>query len=154
MNRAGKLLTVLLVAILGAWGCAKGPANSGGQTERIHNLENKCSKLEEDYRGVASARDDARKKTTALEEENKRLQKQLDSQKSELQKERDAEKQLAKEREDLRQQIDSRTTERDALQFRCDRMKKGLQNLLGQDEAYLATPPQTTPATSPVLGNE
>jgi chromosome segregation ATPase len=150
MKRAGKLLTVLTVAVLGAWGCAKGPANSGGQTERIHNLENKCAKLEEDYRGVASARDDARKKAANLEEENKRLQKQLDAQKAQLQKEQDAEKQVARERDDLRQQMESRTNERDVLQFRCDRLKKGLQNLLGQDEAYLASPPQA----APVLGNE
>jgi len=36
--------------------------------------------------------------------------------------------------EDLRKQIEARITERDQLQARCDRLKKGIQNLLGQDE--------------------
>ena len=136
MKRAGKLLTVLVVAVLGLWGCAKGPANPNTQGEKVRSLESRCAKLEEDYRIVASARDDARKKGTSLEEENKRL-------KAQLQNEQDTEKVLAKEREELRQQVETRVGERDLLQMRCDRLKKGLQSLLGQDEAFLTTP---TPA--------
>jgi hypothetical protein len=125
MTRASKMMTVMLVAALGVWGCARGPANHyAAQAERIRTLEGKCSKLEEDYRAVASARDAARKRTSALEEENARLQKQL------------ADHQIvAKEREVFRQQLDTRTGERDQLQLRCEKMKKGLQNLLGQDDA-------------------
>src|ERR1700674_968962 len=144
MKRAGKLLTVLVVAVLGVWGCAKGPANPNGQTERIRTLESKCAQFEEDYRTAASARDDARKKTTAVDEDNKRLQKQLADQKDQLRKVQDAQSLIAKDRDELRQQMDTRTSERDVLQFRCERLKKGIQSLLGQDEAYLSTPSQST----------
>jgi hypothetical protein len=147
INRAGKLLTVLAVAALGLWGCAKGPANPADQAAELHKLEKKCATLEKDYRLVAAERDEANKKTTALEEETKRLQKQLDAQKTQSRKEQEL---FAKERDDLRHQTETRTTERDALQVRCDRLKKGLQNLLGQDEAYLAAPP---PSSTGVLGN-
>jgi len=142
MNRAGKLMTVLVVATLGLWGCAKNPANTKTQAEMIRSLEDKCAKLEEDYRTVAFARDDARKKAVSMEDENKRLQKQIESQKAQLLKDQQVEKQLAKEQDELHQQMEARTNERDVLQVRCDRLKKGLQNLLGQDEAYLAAPTQ------------
>jgi uncharacterized coiled-coil DUF342 family protein len=145
MQRAGKLLTILAVAALGLWGCAKNPANPGDQADGIHKLEKKCAALEKDSKALAAARDEAAKKAAALEDDSKQLQQQL-------KKEQEARQQLAKERDDLRQQIESRTGERDALQTRCDRMKKGLQNLLGQDDAYLASPPQVPPSTQ-VLGN-
>jgi chromosome segregation ATPase len=152
MKRAGKLLTVLVVGVLGVWGCAKGPANPSSPAEKIHALESKCADLEKDYRVAASACDDARKKATSLEEESKRIQKQLDDQKAQLQKEQEVQKLIAKERDDLRLQIEARINERDGLQTRCDRLKKGLQNLLGQDDAAIASPSPTIPNT-PVLGN-
>jgi hypothetical protein len=131
----------MVVAALGAWGCAKGPANHYAvQAERIRTLEGKCAKLEEDYRAVAGARDVARKRVSALEEENAKLQKQA----AELQV-------VRKERDALRQQLEARTGERDLLQLRCDRIKKGLQNLLGQDEAMInsANPPVTAARGGP-----
>ena len=129
MTRDGKMFSVLLVVILGVWGCARGPVGPSAQAERIHNLESKCVKLEDDYRAVAGARDQARKQVTALEGERTRLQKDL------------AEKQaILQERDELRLQIATRTNERDSLQQRCDRMKKGLQSLLGQDDAMLPAP--------------
>jgi outer membrane murein-binding lipoprotein Lpp len=152
MKRAGKLLTVLVVGVLGVWGCANGPANPNGQADKIQKLEGKCADLEKDYRVAASARDEARKKATSLEEESKRLQKQLDEQKAQLQKEQEAEMLIAKERDELRQQIEARTGERDLLQGRCDRLKKGLQNLLGQDDAAMASPSPSV-SNAPVLGN-
>src|SRR5262249_4139751 len=86
---------------------------------------------------VAGARDQARKQVAALESERARLQKEL------------ADKQVVlKERDDLRQQITTRTGERDTLQQRCDRMKKGLQSLLGQDDAMLPSPTAPTAASS------
>ncbi len=125
MIRASNALTVMLVAVLGAWGCARGPANHfAAQAEKIRTLEGQCSKLEEDYKAVAAARDVARRRVTSLEEENARLQKQLLFHQA-----------VVKEREGLRHQLESRTSERDNLQMRCNRLKKGLQNLLGQDEA-------------------
>lgn len=126
MTRGGKSLSVMLVAMLGLWGCARGPV---GQAERIRSLETKCSKLEDDYRSVANARDQARKQVAALEAERTRLQHEL------------ADKQaVLKERDTLRQQVSVRTNERDNLKQRCDRMKKGLQDLLGQDDAMLPAP--------------
>jgi len=125
MTRGGKVLSVMLVALLGLWGCAKGPANPSAQ-DRLHTLEAKCSKLEDDYRSVANARDQARKQLAALEAERTRLRQEL------------AEAQaIVKERDELRQQVSTRTSERDTLQLRCDRLKKGLQSLLGQDDAGL-----------------
>ena len=142
MTRGGKMLSVMLVVFLGIWGCARGPVGPSAQAERIHTLESKCSKLEDDYRSVAGARDQARKQVAALEAERTRLQKDL------------AEKQaILKERDELRQQIATRTNERDNLQQRCDRMKKGLQSLLGQDDAMLPAPatPTSTHSAATIL---
>ena len=62
---------------------------------------------------------------------------------------------LAKEREELRQQVETRVGERDLLQVRCDRLKKGLQSLLGQDEVLLTTPATPAPnlSNAHTLGN-
>jgi uncharacterized coiled-coil DUF342 family protein len=137
MTRGGKVLSVMLVVVLGLWGCARGPAGQSAQVERIRSLESKCSKLEDDYRAVAGARDQARKQVAALEAERARLQKDL------------ADKQaVIKERDGLRQQVAARITERDVLQLRCDRMKKGLQSLLGQDDAMLPVPAAPTSASN------
>jgi hypothetical protein len=120
----------MLVAALGVWGCAKGPASHyASQAERIRALEGKCTKLEEDYRAVASARDQARRKAAALEEDAARLQKELALHQA-----------VVKERDGLKKAVDARTNERDVLQLRCERLKKGLQNLLGQDDA-MGSPP-------------
>jgi hypothetical protein len=138
MTRASKAMTVMLVAALGAWGCARGPANqNAAHLEKIRTLEGKCVRLEEDYKAVAGARDQARRRATSLEEENARLHKELAFHRSVLQ-----------ERDALRRQLDSRTTERDSLQLRCDRLKKGLQNLLGQDDAALSGTPSIPPVSS------
>jgi septal ring factor EnvC (AmiA/AmiB activator) len=141
MTRSSKLLTVMLVAALGIWGCARGPANqSAAQAEKIRGLENKCSKLEEDYKAVAGARDQAKHQLGELEEEAARLKKELSQLRG-----------VVRDRDNIKHQLESRTTERDTLQTRCDRMKKGLQNLLGQDDAMLSSPP-TTPLTSSASG--
>jgi hypothetical protein len=138
MTRASKALIVVIVASLGLWGCTKGPTNlPTAQVERLHALEGKCAKLEDDYRAVASARDQSRKRVTALEEERAQLLKEVAVKAA-----------LLKEREELRNQIEARIGERNALQDRCDRLKKGLQNLLGQDDAMAPAP--TPPVTSTV----
>jgi chromosome segregation ATPase len=130
MTRGGKALSVTLVLFLGLWGCARGPSS---QAERLRSLETKCLKLENDYRSVAAARDQARKQLAALEAEREQLQKEL------------ADKQaLLKERDALRQQVAARTHERDNLKLRCDRLKKGLQELLGQDDAMISMPAAST----------
>ena len=139
MTRSGKALSVMLVALVGLWGCARGPVGQSAQAERIRSLESKCARLEDDYRAVASARDQARKQLAALETEKANLV---------------ADKQtVTKERDSLRQQIATRTNERDNLKVRCERMNKGLQELLGQDDALLPTPaaPTATSNNTPVV---
>jgi chromosome segregation ATPase len=137
MDRGTFLLTVFVVATLGIWGCGQG--NSSSQAERIRALEAKCAKLEDDYRTAATVRDQARKKTAGLEDERTQLQKDLEDKDKRLQL-------VTKERDELRQSVEARTTERDVLQTRCERLKRGLQNLLGQDDAVTpaAAPPVTT----------
>ncbi len=133
MTRSGKALSVMLVALVGLWGCARGPVGQSAQAERIRSLESKCARLEDDYRAVASARDQARKQLATLETEKANLLTEKQS--------------VVTERDSLRQQIATRTNERDNLKVRCERMKKGLQELLGQDDALLPAPAAPT-ATS------
>ena len=75
MNRGSKALIVFAVAALGLWGCGR-PSGQAAMAERLKQLEAKCGKLEEDYRAVASARDQARKKLAAVEEERNNLLKE------------------------------------------------------------------------------
>jgi chromosome segregation ATPase len=117
------------------WGCARGPEGlPGASNEKLKDLEGKCTKLTNDYRAVANARDKARERLDAVEKEREQLQKQLQVLES-----------VSQERDQLQKQVQARISERDALQQRCDRLKKGLQNLLGQDDAML------TPPAGPVI---
>jgi TolA-binding protein len=137
MSRNGKALIVLMVAALGLWGCAQNPMSQApAHAERIRSLEAKCVKLEDDYRAVASERDKLRKQTASLETENIRLEKV----RLQMQKEMDHLKLAMQERDQLRLVVEARTGERDALQSRCEKMKKGLQALIGQDDAMLPSP--------------
>jgi septal ring factor EnvC (AmiA/AmiB activator) len=146
MTRAGKVSTLLVVVALGIWGCAKNPnGNPSSQTERIKTLETKCARLEEDYRAAASTRDQVRKHAAVLEEERA----QVEEQRANLEKElttqkalvRDLQKTLVYERDSFKQQLEQRTNERDLLNLRCDRLKKGLQSLIGQDDAMSTSGP-------------
>ena len=133
MNRNGKALIVLLVAAVGLWGCSQGPGQSAIQAERIKALEIKCAKLEDDYKAAASAR------TCAKENHyTGRRAVQIDEQTAAMQKEIEAGKLAAKER----------TNERDLMQARCEKMKKGLQALLGQDDALAAPAQPATPVAA------
>jgi septal ring factor EnvC (AmiA/AmiB activator) len=135
MTRFSKATIVMVVTACGLWGCAQGPASSAAREERLRALEAKCAKFEEDYRAVAAARDQAKKSVATLEQEKTRLQKELA-----------LKREVEREREDLRKQIEARVAERDQLQARCDRLKKGIQNLLGQDDG-----PTTPTASGPTL---
>jgi septal ring factor EnvC (AmiA/AmiB activator) len=126
MTRANKALVVMVIGVLGLWGCAQGPANSSASLERIRALEGKCTKLEDDYKAVASARDQLRKKLAAIEEERTRLQ-----------QERQA---VAKERDELRQQLT-------VAQGHFEQFRQNLKTLLGQMEAA-STGPAVTPTAS------
>ncbi len=152
MTRTWKATVVLLVAAVGLWGCARSATpHWSAQAERIRTLEAKCVKLEDDYRGVVSTRDQMRKHLAGLEAENARLDQARQQLTAELQQTK-AELQQAKavqqECDQLRKTVDSRTTERDALQVRCERLKKGLQSLLGQDEPTVPAIAPTSPVST------
>jgi chromosome segregation ATPase len=126
MSRANKALIVLVVATLGLWGCAQGPSSA----EKISELEEKITKLEDDCKVVTSARDLVKKKLAALEEEHAHKQQELD------------------------QLIAARTAERDTAQMQFEQFRKNLRTLLGQADAAagtIAQPPTaaTTAAIDP-----
>jgi septal ring factor EnvC (AmiA/AmiB activator) len=127
MSRSYKAMIVMVVAALGLWGCAKGPGNGSTSAERIKALEIKVSKLEDDFRAAAAARDSLRHKLAVIEEQRDNLEKELTG--------------IVKERDDVKKQLAARTTERDALQVQYDHFRKGLKELLGHAEAALAPPP-------------
>src|SRR5262249_44706533 len=135
MSSANKaLLVVLMVTSLGLWGCTQGPGGAG--SARVRDLEARNAKLEEDYQAAIQARDQARKKLTAAEEQKAQQARQL----AELQA-------AAQERDELKQQVAQRAGERDAVQNQFDQFRKGIRTLLGQAEANAAAAPGV-PVTS------
>ena len=121
MSHYQKALAVLVVALLGIWGCAQGPAG-GASAEKVRNLEAKVTRLEDDFRAATAARDQFRKKLADSEAVSAELQVQLQA----------------------------RTSERDTLTTQFDSFRKNLKELLGQTEAALAkpAPPATTVSQS------
>jgi chromosome segregation ATPase len=132
MTRANKALVVMVIGVLGLWGCAQGPASgTSASLERIKALEGKCTKLEDDYRAVASARDQLRKRLASAEEERARVQQELNLRQG-----------VMKERDDLKGQLA-------ATQGQFEQFRKSLRTLLGQAEsAASATPAQPTASTA------
>ncbi len=144
MSRGFKMLAVMIVATLGLWGCAQGQA-PGAHAEKMRALENRCAKLEDDYRAVAAARDGLRKKVATLEEEQGKVQQELETHQP-LLKERLT---VLKERDELQQQLGGRTTERDDARTQLETVRKGLRTILGQaDAAATFTPPAVSAAVS------
>jgi septal ring factor EnvC (AmiA/AmiB activator) len=136
MTRANKALVLLVVAVLGLWGCAQRP---GASAERLRSLESKLGKLEDDYRVVTATRDQVRKKLADLEEERTKLQQDLEQ----------AQQTLGKERDDFKLQLTSRTSERDALQTQFETFRKGVRTLLNQaDTASGSATPQPAVSSS------
>jgi septal ring factor EnvC (AmiA/AmiB activator) len=117
MTSYHRALAVLVVAVLGIWGCTQGP---GSNAEKVKNLESKANRLEEDLRAATAARDQFKKKLS--EAENLTAQQRQDL-------------------EDLRGQVKARTAERDTLSQQFEGFRKNLKELIGQTEAALAKPP-------------
>jgi chromosome segregation ATPase len=137
MTRANKALVVMVIGVLGLWGCAQGPAGGSSATlERIKALESKCTKLEDDYRAVASARDQLRKRLATAEEERARVQQELNVRQG-----------VVKERDELKQQLA-------ASQGQFDQFRKSLRTLLGQAEAAASAAPPATAATEAAASNK
>jgi septal ring factor EnvC (AmiA/AmiB activator) len=134
MSRAGLIYSLFLVGVVVALnGCNRAvtpqPSTS---VERVRTLESRIARLEEDYRSAAATRDQARKQAAQLQEQKASLEQQLARITAEYEANRET---LAQEQNLLRQ----RTSERDLLNSRCERMKKGLQSLLGADDSASTT---------------
>jgi hypothetical protein len=145
MSRSANALMLFLAAFLCAWGCSRNGGSSAGQAERVRTLEARCSRLEDDYRTAAAARDQARKQATALEEERAHLEEQQ----VRLSKEVEQVRAIARERDDLRQLLDTRSHERDALQERVDAAMKTFQDiqaLAGKAGSAMASPAAAAPS--------
>lgn len=138
MSRANKALVFLVLVVCGLWGCAQGPTNGAASQERIKALESKCTKLEDDYRAVATARDQLRKKLVAADEERTNLERELEQQTL-----------AARDRDDLRQQLSTRTSERDQLQNQFDQFRKSIRNLLGQADSAATSLSQPISSNGP-----
>ena len=61
MTRAHKSLIVMLVALVGVWGCSQGDSKavSSRHLDRIKSLEAKCASLEQECQAALSDRDRA-----------------------------------------------------------------------------------------------
>ena len=151
-----KIGAVVLVVCLGLYGCARKPA------ARVDNttLEAKVAKLEQDLRTSNNARDKSRKEVAALESEVARLQMEANEKVAlaqekikTIQAERDEMHKLlvarTNERDDLRQQVSQRIVERDTLTGRVDKLRKGMQQLMAQDDYPAGNVPGTP--TSPSI---
>ncbi len=144
MSRGNKALIVLVVASLGVWGCAQGPANGSASAERIRALETKLTKLEDDFRATVAVREQLRKKLATAEQQCSQCRQQIEQLRI-----------AAKERDELRQQLSARTSERDAVQNQFDQLRKGIRTLLGQAEAASGTiTPSVTSATEPQFAGQ
>jgi chromosome segregation ATPase len=140
MTRADKAVLIALAAALGVWGCARGPSGNVS-AEKAKALEQKVSKLEEDFRAAAATRDQVRQRLTAVEEQRNQFEKEVANLKV-----------VVKERDDLRRQVAARTTERDTLQSQYDQFRKAIRDLVGQAETaagpFLAHPATATVAAT------
>src|SRR5262245_50134318 len=96
MTRPSKVLTVLVVLVLGLWGCARGPSNRAGDAENVRTLKNENARLELDRNKAEAARNQEREKVAKLEEKNAELQKDLDAAKGTLDDREQIRRQLQK----------------------------------------------------------
>jgi septal ring factor EnvC (AmiA/AmiB activator) len=137
-------VAIASLASLAILGCSRAPADSSASNDRARALERRCVQLEQDYRTASQARDKVR---LELGEAQAQLAQQADSLK-ELGEQRkrlmqalaDGEHarkllvQRTTERDNLRSELATRMTEREVLTNRCDKLRRGLQTLLTQDD--------------------
>src|SRR5262245_29181644 len=158
-----KIAAVVLVVGLGIWGCARKPSERG-ESDRVRSLEGRCVKLEQDYRTAAQARDKARSDVAALEREaidRDLLIKERDEARSQAE-EAKAEfdriaRQLAQrtnERDLLRRDLNVTTAERDTVMGRYDRLRRGLQEVMAQDDDSQGASAVPAPVTLPIINGK
>jgi hypothetical protein len=142
MTCAKKALTVIiLTTMLGLWGCTQN-SSSSSTGARLRELEARGARLEDDYKTAVTARDQARKKLNAVEEQRVQLAQEVEL----LQR-------AVKERDELRTQVAARVAERDALQANLLQFSRDLQSLAAkvdqaaQSNGATPAPVSAAPAT-------
>jgi outer membrane murein-binding lipoprotein Lpp len=148
MKPIWNMALVLVVAGLGLWGCARQPSVPALSSERVRQLEARCVKLEQDYATVANARDAVLKEAEGMKQAQQNQARQLEAAQGEVTGLRKQLHQRSAERDTLLAQVNERTSERDGLLQRMDKVKKGLRELLSQEESPAAPAGSTT---GPVL---
>jgi chromosome segregation ATPase len=115
MPRSYQLAGLLVVTIVGLWGCSRAPsADSGSATaEKLKAVETKLAKLEDDFRAAASARDQLSRKLNTAEAQAERFSRD------------------AKAKDDL---LQTRTAERDQAVGQYKTLRDGLKDLLAKVE--------------------
>src|SRR5687768_6711701 len=99
MTRVHKVMVVMVVVVVGVWGCSQGDSKSANarNLDKIKALEAKCGTLEQECQAALSSRDQIQKRLSAIEQERSRLTKLLEVHKIVCQ-ERDDMKALAASR--------------------------------------------------------
>lgn len=122
MSRTRRAAGVLIVTVLGLWGCSKAPTEpaAAASAEKIKAVETKLGRLEDDFRAAASARDQLQKKLAAAVEAQTAQQTQLDR--------------LTRELRDKEELLLKRTAERDTLDGQYTGFRKGLKELIAKAE--------------------
>jgi uncharacterized coiled-coil DUF342 family protein len=136
MSDYTKALAVVVLSVLGIWGCAQGPTASAS-LEKIKHLEQKVSRLEEDFRAATAARDQFRKKLAEAEALVRDLRAEVETLRP-----------VVAERDTLRNQLKQRTAERDQVTQQFEGFRKSLKDLLGQMEATNKPQPNVTTVSS------
>lgn len=141
------VLALAMIAGIGAIGCSRAPIEPSAAQGRARALERRCVQLEQDYRTVAEARDainreltEARAQLTQQREvlqQFKELSSKLRISQADHDRTRQALIQRTVERDNLRAELTARMTEREVLMVRCEKLRKGLQSLLTQDDGTL-----------------
>ncbi|VTU00630.1 unnamed protein product [Gemmataceae bacterium] len=132
MTRSHKALGLVLVVLVGAWGCAKAPAPSGGGNPA---LEAKAKRLDEDFRAAAAARDQFRLRALAAEEKVSAAESRAIALQAQL--------------DEARASASTVRAERDQMAAQYESFRTNIKSLLGQAESSLNKPAGSLSPASP-----
>jgi outer membrane murein-binding lipoprotein Lpp len=136
MNRLSRAAAVLVVTLVGVWGCSQGPTNRAALAERVKHLEERNGRLESDLRAVTTARDQIRQQLARAEDHIQKLQV------------------VVKERDELKVTLKVRTGERDQVAGQYEAFRKTLKDTIGQAESSVLRFPDGEPVTVSVSAPE
>jgi predicted nuclease with TOPRIM domain len=114
MMRKTQGVAVVLLAILGIWGCT----GSGPSAEKAKEFEVRVAKLEADLKTVTVSRDQLKARLSTLED-----QVRAESERAKL---------VEKERDDLIAKVAAKSAEKDSAVAQYDDLVKKLEGVLGQ----------------------